>query len=39
MRKILFQVDLEGQDKPTYVEVQEFLANLPKYVSNNPELH
>lgn len=33
MRKIVFQVDLEGQDKPTYVEVKEFLDNLPKYIS------
>ena len=33
MRKIVFQVDLQGQDKPTYVEVKEFLDNLPKYMS------
>ena len=33
MKKIVFQVDLQGQDKPTYVEVKEFLDNLPKYMS------
>jgi hypothetical protein len=39
MRKLIIQVDIEGSDKPTNVEIKEFLANLPKYVSNNPELH
>ena len=38
MRKIVFQVDLEGQDKPTYVEVKEFLDNLPKYIGSEKEL-
>ena len=38
MRKIVFQVDLEGQDKPTYVEVKEFLDNLPKYIQTEKEL-
>lgn len=39
MRKLIIQVDMEGQDEPINVEIKEFLANLPKYISNNPELH
>jgi hypothetical protein len=38
MRKIVFQVDLQGQDKPSYVEVKEFLENLPKYIQAEKEL-
>ena len=38
MRKIVFQVDLQGQDKPSYVEVKEFLDNLPKYIGSEKEL-
>ncbi len=38
MRKLLIQVDMEGRDEPTNVEIKEFLANLPKYISNQKEL-
>lgn len=38
MRKIVFQVDLEGQDKPSYIEIKEFLDNLPKYLPAEKEL-
>lgn len=38
MRRLVIQVDMEGQDKPTNVEIKEFLANLPKYISNQKEL-
>jgi len=38
MRKLVIQVDMEGQDKPTNVEIKEFLANLPKYINNDKKL-
>jgi hypothetical protein len=38
MRRLVIQVDMEGQDKPTNVEIKEFLANLPKYITNDKTL-
>jgi len=38
MRRLVIQVDMEGQDKPTNVDIKEFLANLPKYINNDKTL-
>jgi len=38
MRRLVIQVEMEGQDKPTNVDIKEFLANLPKYITKDKTL-
>jgi|11_taG_2_1085331.scaffolds.fasta_scaffold00962_18 hypothetical protein len=38
MRRLVIQVDMDGQDKPTNVDIKEFLENLPKYITNDKTL-
>jgi len=38
MRRLVIQVDMDGQDKPNYVDIKEFLENLPNYITNDKTL-